>query len=324
MLNLVSLGVVLVAAMATLLLAGFLTRRRAAPYPLYGLVGLVILVVGEVLMFRGVKPVINYFTPLAWTGYILAVDAAVYSLRGRSLLRSTPAEFALMALWSIPIWVTFDAYNLHLANWRYLELPESLTAQFVGYVWSFSTVVPALMETAELLLALGLFAQRSARGWRWLLHIQRPLMVVGAGFLVVPLLLPQRIAAYLFALVWLGFAFLLDPVNYARGNDSLLADLEKNRGSRLYALLLSGLICGLLWEFWNYWTATRWEYIFPMLRQARIFEMPLAGYLGFPPFAVECFAMYTFISSEIRRLVRRRVPRRTMTFGLSYEVSQEE
>ena len=323
--NLVSVGVVLVGATATLLVVRFLTRTRSVTYPLYGLVGLMILVVGEVLMFRGVKPVINYFTPLAWTGYILAVDAAVYSLRGRSLLRSTPREFTLMALWSIPIWLTFDAYNfLHLANWRYVALPESLAAQSLGYIWSFATVVPALMETAELLMALGFFEQRSGRGWRWFLHIQRPLVVVGAGFLVVPLLLPQRIAAYLFALVWLGFIFLLEPINYARGNDSLLADLEKNCGSRLYALLVSGLICGLLWEFWNYWAATKWEYVFPMLQQAKIFEMPLAGYLGFPPFAIECFAMYIFVSSEIRRLVGRKAPRRTMSFGLSYEVSREE
>jgi len=322
--KLVSVGVVLVGAMATLLVARFLRQTRATSYPLYGLVGLMILVVGEVLLFRGVKPVVNYFTPLAWTGYILAVDAAVYSLQGRSLLRSMPGEFALMALWSIPIWVTFDAYNLHLANWRYLALPESPAAQFLGYVWSFSTVVPALVETAELLMALGFFAQRSGRGWRWFLHIQRPLVVVGVVSLVVPLLLPQRIAAYLFALVWLGFVFLLEPINYARGNDSLLADLKKNRGSRLYALLVSGLICGLLWEFWNYWAATKWEYIFPMLRQARLFEMPLAGYLGFPSFAIECFAMYTFVSSEIRRLLGRRAPRRAVTFGLSYEVLREE
>lgn len=302
MLNLVTLGVALVAAAATFLVARFLSRPRKAPFPLYGIVGIVLLIAGEILLFRQVRPVINYFTPLAWTGYILAVDAAIYSLRGRSLLRSTPREFTLMALWSIPIWVLFEAYNLHLANWTYLEIPQSLLAQFIGYVWSYSTVVPALLETAELFTALGFFAGATARGWGWYRALRPAAAPIGALCVVVPLLIPQPVAGYLFALVWMGFIFLLDPINYARGNDSLLRDLEANRGTRLYALLASGLLCGLLWEFWNYWAETKWQYVFPMLQQAKIFEMPLAGYFGFAPFAVECFAMYAFISAELRRL----------------------
>jgi len=33
----------------------------------------------------------------------------------------------------------------------------------------------------------------------------------------------------------------------------------------------------------------------------KIFEMPLPGYFGFPPFALECFTMYVLV----RRLVTR-------------------
>jgi hypothetical protein len=29
-----------------------------------------------------------------------------------------------------------------------------------------------------------------------------------------------------------------------------------------------------------------------MFQNVKIFEMPAPGYLGFPPFAVECFVMY--------------------------------
>jgi hypothetical protein len=33
----------------------------------------------------------------------------------------------------------------------------------------------------------------------------------------------------------------------------------------------------------------------PVFPSIRLFEMPAAGYLGFPPFALEVFAMYHFV-----------------------------
>jgi hypothetical protein len=78
------------------------------------------------------------------------------------------------------------------------------------------------------------------------------------------------------------------------GNKSLLADLEKGNPRTLYSLLISGIICGPLWEFWNYWAGARWHYTVPILGHVKIFEMPVLGYLGFPPFAVECYVMYYF------------------------------
>ena len=60
-------------------------------------------------------------------------------------------------------------------------------------------------------------------------------------------------------------------------------------------LLLAGLACGLLWECWNYWAYPKWVYTVPVPPDVKLFEMPLAGYLGFPAFAVECFVMYVFV-----------------------------
>ena len=63
------------------------------------------------------------------------------------------------------------------------------------------------------------------------------------------------------------------------------------------ALLAAGLICGFLWEFWNYWALTKWTYTVPYFGDIKLFEMPVLGYLGFPPFAIECWAMYIFVRS---------------------------
>ena len=79
------------------------------------------------------------------------------------------------------------------------------------------------------------------------------MMVCGAACLIVPLVVPRHIAAYLFVLVWLGFILLLDPLNRRLRLPSFLGDLSDGFARRLYGFLASGWICGWLWEFWNNW-----------------------------------------------------------------------
>ena len=131
------------------------------------------------------------------------------------------------------------------------------------------------------------------------------MLALGAACLVVPVAIPVRMGAYLFGLVWVGFALLLDPINYRLGLASLLGDLAEGRRSRLYSLLASGWICGWLWESWNYWAAAKWHYTFPMFQNIKIFEMPAPGYLGFLPFALECFTMYVMAEWVVKLLSRK-------------------
>ena len=70
---------------------------------------------------------------------------------------------------------------------------------------------------------------------------------------------------------------------------------EEGTPVRLVSLFAAGLICGVLWEFWNYWAHAKWVYTVPIMQDFKVFEMPLVGYLGFPAFALECFAMMTFV-----------------------------
>ena len=73
----VKLGVIVTAATITVLTAEFLSRRTS-PFPAYGWMGLVALLCAEWLMFRGVQPVATYFTPIAWTAYILIACIECY------------------------------------------------------------------------------------------------------------------------------------------------------------------------------------------------------------------------------------------------------
>ena len=290
----VGLGVAITAAIVAILVAEFL-RNRKGPLPVHGWLGLLALVCAEWLMFRGVEPVATFFTPIAWTAYILVADAAVLAVQGKSRLRNAPREFARAALLSVPLWLIFEAYNLRLQNWAYDGLPMNWSASGFGYAWSYATITPAIFVTADLIESYGWFA-RPARPWKISAAAERWSVALGAVLLTVPLLVPRHAAAYLFTAVWLGFIFLLDPINRRLGLPSLLADLEQGERGRINSLLVSGWVCGWLWEFWNYWASAKWHYIFPLFQQWKIFEMPAPGYLGFPPFALECFVMYVFAS----------------------------
>ncbi len=284
------LGIILTAVTVTILVAEFF-RARLRPLPAHGWLGLIALVLAEFLMFHGVEPAATYFNPLAWTAYILLVDAAAFAITGYSRFRHEPRGFLKMAALSIPLWLIFEIYNLRLANWAYVGLPRERIESWFGYAWSFATITPGIFMTAALIEAFGWFPNES-RPIRISRAGETVFTVLGAAFLIVPVLLPRRVGMYLFVFVWLGFLFLLEPINRQLLLPSFSGDLARGYRGRVYSFLIAGWVCGWLWEFWNYWAAAKWVYSFPILQQWKIFEMPLPGYVAYPVFALECFAMY--------------------------------
>lgn len=283
-------GIILTAATVTILVVEFFRARRR-PFPAHGWFGLVALVLAEYLMFHGIEPAATYFTPVAWTSYILIADAAIFAITGHSRLREEPRGLLKMAVLSIPLWLIFEGYNLRLENWAYGGLPQGLIERWIGYGWSFATITPGIFMTAALIESFGWFKEES-RPVRFSRGTQNALIVLGAVMLIVPLVVPRGIASYLFGLVWLGFLFLLEPINYRLHLPSFEGDLARGTRARLYSFLAAGWVCGWLWEFWNNWAAAGWIYTFPIGQQWKIFQMPAPGYLAFPVFALECFALY--------------------------------
>jgi hypothetical protein len=284
------LGIAITAATVAILFIGYFRARRRRPFPAHGWLGLVALAGAEFLLFRGVNPVATYFTPVAWTAYILIADAAILALTNRSRLNDAPHTLARMALLSIPLWLIFEAYNLRLHNWTYVGVPPGWFSVVFGYGWSFATITPAIFETSDLVQAL--LPALPAEPWKIPRGAENIVIVFGAACLIVPVIVPARVGAYLFVFVWLGFVCLLDPLNRRLGLPSFLGDLSEGFLRRLYGFICAGWICGWLWEFWNNWAGARWHYIFPIGQNCKIFEMPAPGFFGFLPFALECFCMY--------------------------------
>ena len=90
----------------------------------------------EYLMFHGIEPVATYFSPLAWTSYILIADAAIFAITGHSRLREEPRGLLKMALLSIPLWLIFEAYNLRSRTgptWDFRARDRALVRLWLGF-----------------------------------------------------------------------------------------------------------------------------------------------------------------------------------------------
>jgi len=267
--------------------------------------GLAIMIVSQAATLTHTEPFWSWNTPIAWSGFIIFADAIVWRARGHSWIRSAPREFIALAAASILLWVVFEGFNLIIRNWYYTGLPESAALRYFGYAWSFATIWPAIFIGAEL-VAVARGAGGSGRAGESsgsdearasALPALPALLSVAAGALMLasPFLTSPSVARYLAAPVWLGFILLLDPINARLGGESLWRDWRAGRADRAINLSLSGILCGVLWEFWNYWSRAKWHYSVPIMEHLKIFEMPVPGYLGFPAFALECFTMYVFV-----------------------------
>ena len=260
----------------------------------YALASLALCLTAWACSWLRIEPFSSYsFFPL-WLGYTLFIDALVLWRTGSSLLIRSRWRFLLLFLASSCFWWIFEGLNKFVQNWYYeLDHPYSPFAFFAISTLDFSTVLAAVLETAELLFTFKVFRPRlpaSQPGPRLPLWVLTTLTLVGLACLALILLWPH----YSFGLVWLSIFFLLDPINNLLGRKSSLAHFVA-KDWRFFYISLAGLICGFFWEMWNYYSLPKWHYSVPFIGFWKIFEMPLLGYSGYLPFALELFAMYQLL-----------------------------
>jgi hypothetical protein len=265
-------------------------RGEADRFPPQIALGLALVAVAWPLAWSGIDPISRYtFFPL-WLGYILTVDGTVRWRTGTSLLTRSARRFAALFVGSAPLWWLFEAFNIRVDNWRYVigygigRVEYALLASL-----AFSTVIPALFETADLVRSWPLF--RRPRHWLRIDLGRRGLLAVaGAGLIMVALTLifPRQA----FPLVWLGLFFVLDPIGRLLGANSLSGQVAQGRWDAVWVLFLAGITCGFFWEMWNTNASPKWVYDVPYVGSPKLFEMPLLGYGGYFPFALEVYALY--------------------------------
>src|SRR3989344_5409801 len=249
----------------------------------------------ELNFYFKIEPFASWYFPIIWFGYIFLIDAIIYKLKGHSLIMSRKEQFLKSLILSMSIWWLFEIINVKTGNWSYIgELPASWTMRKLYGTISFSTVLPAMMETFELIKTFKLFNKVKLLNHHKITHkFLHNMTFLGIIMISLTILWPK----YFFPLVWLAFFFILDPINYLHLQPSIIGYWKNGNLKTPLILIVAGTVLGVLWEFWNYYAVTKWYYEIPFVNFFKIFEMPLLGYLGYGPFALELYAMYHFIGT---------------------------
>jgi hypothetical protein len=268
-------------------------RRNRPLWPPHGWIGIILMAVCWPLNWTlpGVRTSYLFF-PL-WLGYILIVDALVQRRAGNSLWSRSRKNFVLLFIVSAPVWWLFELINLRTANWEYVgrELVSPLQFNLLSTI-SFSTVIPAVFETAELIRSFG-WIKRFASGLR--IPARRG---VFTGLFVIGLMMFSAMLVWpriFYPFTWIALVFIFEPINYWTDRPYFLEQLREGDWRTVIALSLGALVCGFFWEVWNYYSFPKWIYHIPVLGFWHVFEMPLLGYGGYVPFALELYAIKNFL-----------------------------
>ena len=233
------------------------------------------------------------FFPL-WLGYCLTIDGLVFWRTGTSLLRRSPHKYVGLFLVSAPAWWIFELINLRTQNWNYIGSEIFSPVEYAFWTTlSFTTVIPAVFGSAEFFASFDR-VKRLGRG-PLVGTDQRTTLtffLLGWILLAVMLIWPN----IFFPFIWLSLYFILEPINIWLGNRSLAQWTEQGDWRPVVSLWLGVLLTAFFWEMWNYYSYPKWIYHVPWGGRLHVFEMPLLGYGGYLPFALELYALYHWVS----------------------------
>jgi hypothetical protein len=194
---------------------------------------------------------------------------------------------------SAPVWWIFEVFNLRTHNWIYVGVEIFSPLEYM--IWttlSFTTVIPAVFGSAEFFASLD-FVKRLKPGLVIGTDKRTTLSFFVSGWVMLVLLWVYP--NIFFPFIWLSIYFILEPLNVWLGNRSL-ADSTKNGNWRpVISLWLGVLLTAFFWEMWNYFAYPKWIYQVPWGDWLHVFEMPLLGYGGYLPFALELYALYHLV-----------------------------
>lgn len=241
------------------------------------------------------------FTPL-WISFIMVLNAMTYQRTGRCLLIDQPKFLLSLFLWSAIFWWYFEYLNRFVQNWSYIGI-EPMTNVYYGVHSSlaFSTVLPAVLSTCELLSSFSIFTKHSYR--RPITFLETNFFVWGLlGFGSLCLFGLALLPNYFYAVLWVGPLLVMLALQLQCGESTLFSALRNGKWQAITIPACAALLCGLCWEMWNFYSAAKWVYSIPFVDRFHLFEMPILGFGGYLPFGLECVVAVDLLAKGRQRL----------------------
>ena len=238
--------------------------------------------------FTWFKPLQSFtFAPL-WTSYVVFVNALTFRRTGDCLLTQKSRYLVALFPASALFWWYFEYLNRFAQNWYYIGQELFSPVIYVVHATiAFSTVLPAVMSTAELLQSYPALSRT---------RFQRPLVlesrrVQGGAILALASCGLICVAVWpdaWYPVLWFSPFLILVSVQVLLCEESVLQKLERGEWNALTLPALAALVCGVFWEMWNHYSYPKWAYSIPYVQRFQIFEMPVLGYFGYLPFGLQC------------------------------------
>lgn len=236
---------------------------------------------------------IHTFFPL-WLGYILTVDGWVHRRQGRSRASEAPGRLAGLFLLSAPSWWYFEYLNRFVQNWEYHGVENFSPLAYTAFAsLCFSTVLPAVFETHDLLRTTNRFGVDFSRGPR--VPPCPGAALIGIGLGVLGLAIMPAFPNELFWLTWTAPLLVLLGAISRSGQPTPLTSLSRGDWSETVTWAAAALVCGFFWELWNVLSFPKWTYHVPYAQALHLFEMPFPGYGGYLPFGLICWGQATLL-----------------------------
>ncbi len=241
------------------------------------------------------------FTPL-WMSYILVINGASYARSKSCLMLKDPLYFLFLFPVSSVFWWFFEFLNRFVQNWYYVEVYRFSPAEYIMFAsLSFSTVLPAVLSTAEFLSTFPCFF-RIFSGYKinmvfkskkiWVL-----LLISSVAGLSLIGIFPDQ----LYPLLWISPLIIIVSLQEFSEEQHIFSAPSQGDWSVIVISSLSALICGFFWEMWNYYSLAKWIYSVPYVHRYSLFEMPLLGFTGYLPFGLECAVIGSIFWKRLNR-----------------------
>jgi hypothetical protein len=262
------------------------------PFPWWGWIGAIIMIAGWILAWTRL-PLFSRFQAhtfsIPWIGFIILVNALTFMRSGHSMMTHKTRYLILLFLFSAIFWWYFEYLNQFVENWYYVNVEAMDRLEYFLYATlPFATVLPAVMGTRDLLLTFPRLSAGLDDFFRVRIIHPRLTALLAVIAAVTGLALISLWPNHLFPMLWLAPLVIPAAMVVIYHGEPVIREFAGGNWRNIYLLALSALICGFLWEMWNFYSYTRWEYSVPFVNRFHLFEMPALGYAGYLPFGLQC------------------------------------